>query len=193
MSRSAREEPRRGLSPIQNPGYVQSAVVSSGTRGGYATRALLPCHVVYDGNHGTRLSAVDPRLADCAVGPQSKYRRGDKGYDEQDIRNLAREEVFVRVSSIGSSRHSTRRGMLDWTPTATVSAVRMRRDTLASNARTVRSSAHGTDGTNVESSRSPVSLTTVIGHSNRGIQIGYGSRRSRWSSSAATTASSSIR
>ena len=51
---------------------------------------------------------------------------GDKGYDDQKVRALALELVFVRSSSTASFRHWTRRGMLDWTPTSTVNVVRTR-------------------------------------------------------------------
>jgi IS5 family transposase len=81
-----------------------------------ATNAVLDGHVTTTREHDTRIA---PQVVKRNV-ESSTVLTGDRGYDDQKPRRLARECDIRPVSSIVSSRHSTRRGTHDWTLTSII-------------------------------------------------------------------------
>ena len=84
--------------------------------------AIIDLHVTTTRKHDSQIapSLIKRNAENVAI------LLGDKGYDDQKVRSLPVKLVFVPSSSTENFRRSTRRGMLDWTPTSTANGVRMR-------------------------------------------------------------------
>ncbi len=87
------------------------------------SNAILDVHVTTTRKHDSQIapSLIKRNTSEIAT------LLGDKGYDDQKIRTLARESGVRPLIKPGSFRHSTRHGTLGWTATSTANGVRARR------------------------------------------------------------------
>jgi len=87
------------------------------------SNAIIDVHVTTTRKHDSQIapSLIKRNTGEVAV------LLGDKGYDDQKIRALARETGVRPSLSTAGSRLFTKRGMLGWIPISTDSAVKTRR------------------------------------------------------------------
>ncbi len=123
--------------------------------------AILDLHVTTTRKHDSQIAPSlvkrNPESIDILL--------GDKGYDDQKIRRLARQ---YEVRPLIKHREFTSlpgNGTHAWTLISTDNGVNQRRSIQRSSGSSVRSSAHDGGGSNSVNALSPVSVTTSTDHS----------------------------